>query len=130
MIFDDGRQMLRLEVIDTGFFDEDMTFELFGDEGEPDADGIRRVPDVRPSWSARSARWRIRGRTRATSCAPHGRWRNPATRPMTRRAGVRRAGTSTGPRGRWTWAPSAGTVSSTRCPIPIGRPDASARGDA
>lgn len=47
MIFDDGRRMLRLTVIDTGFFDEDMTFELFGDEGEPDADGIRRVPDVK-----------------------------------------------------------------------------------
>lgn len=47
MIFDDGRQMLRLEVIDTGFFDEDMTLEPFGDEGEPDADGIRRVPDVK-----------------------------------------------------------------------------------
>lgn len=47
MIFDDGRQMLRLEVIDTGFFDEDMTLELFGDEDEPDADGIRRVPDVK-----------------------------------------------------------------------------------
>ena len=47
MIFDDGRQMLRLEVIDTGFFDEDMTLELFGDEGEPNADGIRRVPDVK-----------------------------------------------------------------------------------
>ncbi len=46
MIFDDGRRMLRLEVIDTGFFDEDMTLELFGDEGAPDADGIRRVPDV------------------------------------------------------------------------------------
>lgn len=39
MIFDDGRQMLRLEVIDTGFFDEDMTLEPFGDEGEP---GCRR----------------------------------------------------------------------------------------
>lgn len=99
MIFDDERQMLRLEVIDTGFFDEDMTLELFGDEGEPDADGIRRVPDVK-AWSARSARWRIRRRTRATSCTPHGRWRNPATRPMTRRAGARRAGTSTGPHGR------------------------------
>lgn len=64
MIFDDGRQMLRLEVIDTGFFDEDMTLELFGDEGEPNADGIRRVPDVKAIWSARSARWRIRRRTR------------------------------------------------------------------
>ncbi len=47
MIFDDERQMLRLEVIDTGFFDEDMTLELFGDEGEPDADGIRHVSDVK-----------------------------------------------------------------------------------
>ena len=32
--------------------------------------------------------------------------------------------------GRWTWAPSAGTVSSTRHPIRIGQPDASVRGDA
>lgn len=47
MIFDDGRRMLRLEVIDTGFFEYDMTTELFGDEGEPDADGVRRVPDVK-----------------------------------------------------------------------------------
>lgn len=47
MIFNDGRQMLRLEVIDTGFFDEDMTLELFGDESEPDDDGIRHVPDVK-----------------------------------------------------------------------------------
>lgn len=47
MIFDDGRRMLRLEVIDTGFFEYDMTTELFGDEDEPDADGVRRVPDVK-----------------------------------------------------------------------------------
>lgn len=47
MIFNDGRRMLRLEVIDTGFFEYDMTTELFGDEGEPDADGVRRVPDVK-----------------------------------------------------------------------------------
>lgn len=43
---------------------------------------------------------------------------------------VWRAGASTGPHGRWTWAPSAGTVSSTRHPIRIGQPDASVRGDA
>lgn len=47
MIFNDGRRMLRLEVIDTGFFEYDMITELFGDEGEPDADGVRRVPDVK-----------------------------------------------------------------------------------
>lgn len=130
MIFDDGRQMLRLEVIDTGFFDEDMTLELFGDEGEPDADGIRRVPDVKAilerAFGALEDPETNQGHVLRAAWALE----DPATRPMTRRAGVRRAGTSTGPRGRWTWAPSAGTVSSTRCPIPIGRPDASARGDA
>lgn len=47
MIFTDGNHALRLEVIDTGFFEYDMTTELFGDEGEPDADGVRRVPDVK-----------------------------------------------------------------------------------
>ena len=47
MIFTDDNHALRLEVIDLGFFDEDMTFELFGDEGEPDVAGIRRVPDVK-----------------------------------------------------------------------------------
>lgn len=47
MIFDDGRQMLRLTVIDTGFFEYDMTAELFGDEGEPDDTDIRCVLDVK-----------------------------------------------------------------------------------
>ena len=47
MIFDDGRQMLRLTVIDTGFFEYDMTAELFGDEGEPDDTDIRCVPNVK-----------------------------------------------------------------------------------
>ena len=65
MIFNDGRQMLRLEVIDTGFFDEDMTLELFGDESEPDDDGIRHVPDVKAILDRAFARWTIRKRTRA-----------------------------------------------------------------
>ena len=132
MIFDDGRRMLRLTVIDTGFFDEDMTFELFGDEGEPDADGIRRVPDVKAilerAFGALEDPETNQGHVLHAAWAlaePGDPAHDEATRPMTRRAGVRRAGTSTGPHGRWTWAPSAGTASSTRRPIRTGGSDAS-----
>ena len=45
MIFDDGRQMLRLEVIDTGFFDEDMTSSCSGTRASrmPTASGACRT---------------------------------------------------------------------------------------
>lgn len=126
MIFDDGRQMLRLEVIDTGFFDEDMTFELFGDEGAPDADGIRRVPDVKAILER--AFGALEDPETNQGYVLHAAWAlaEPGD-PAHDEAGwrERRAGTSTGPHGRWTWAPSAGTASSTRRPIRTGGSDAS-----
>lgn len=125
MIFDDGRRMLRLEVIDTGFFEYDMTTELFGDEGEPDADGVRRVPDVKAildrAFGALDDPEANQGHILHVGWALKDVGDPDHDEPV----GVRPAGTSTGLHGRWMRTSSAGAGSSTRRPIRTGGSDAS-----